>query len=237
MKWLEAHVPTENAPQDYTDMLGRGFSGYREILRLDGAQQREVLWKKPPLGAVSAGWGYAVWQPHVPHGELAHSKPNLGGQRFFFQSNPRAGARPHAFIILCKEWGNHCEVTFWPCLTFLSPATTIDKLFPEVFQLFVYPCDWLYFQPSWCPWLYRGKEAHLKPSLHCGNLPRVTLTNIGHDQESQSKKNKISQQNIWDSRVDVTRCSINYPILWPLLYFFCDLLFLCSHLLYRGLPS
>lgn len=43
MKWLEAHVPTENAPQDYTDMLGRGFSGYREILRLDGAQQREVL--------------------------------------------------------------------------------------------------------------------------------------------------------------------------------------------------
>lgn len=75
---------------------------------------------------------------------------------------------------------------------------------------------WLVIFPtSWWPWLEREKEAHLKPSLHCGNLPRVTLTNIGHDQESQSKKNKISQQNIWDSRVDVTRCSINFIYLYP----------------------
>lgn len=40
----------------------------------------------------------------------------------------------------------------------------------------------------------RQKEANLKPSLHGGNLPQVTLTNIGRGQESQSKKNKASQQ-------------------------------------------
>lgn len=58
--------------------------------------------KEAPLGAISAGWQCGVWQLHVPSGKLARLKTNLGGQRFFFQLKPKAGARPHAFIILCN---------------------------------------------------------------------------------------------------------------------------------------
>lgn len=60
----------------------------------------------------------------------------------------------------------------------------------------------------------RQKEANLKPSLHGGNLPQVTLTNIGRGQESQSKKNKASQQNVWSSKVDVARCSVDFIYLY-----------------------
>lgn len=133
--------------------VGQGFSRHRKILGLNGAWQREVPRKKHPLGAITAGWEWGVWQPHAPHGKLPHSKPK---QSFFFQSDPKAGARTHALLILCKEGENCCEVTlFWPYLAFLSLNSIIDKFFLEVFQLFAYLSDRLYFQPSGCLLQYR----------------------------------------------------------------------------------
>lgn len=39
----------------------------------------------------------------------------------------------------------------------------------------------------------REKEANLKPSLHGGNLPQVTLSNIGRGQESQRRTKQANK--------------------------------------------
>lgn len=74
---------------------------------------------------------------------------------------------------------------------------------------------WLYFQPGWCPWCYREKEAHRSLVSVLGNLPFIILTNTGQGQESRSKKNEINQQNNWEARIDVTQCSLGFICLYP----------------------
>lgn len=52
------------------------------------------------------------------------------------------------------------------------------------------------------------RMKHTRSLVSVGKLPFVIFTNTGQGQESQSKKNKINQQNNWEARIDVARCSI-----------------------------
>lgn len=175
---MEAHSPIENAPQGYPQMLGRGFSWYWEILGLDGALPGEVPERKPCLEPfLQCG----IWQPDVPHGELAYSKPNLGNKAASSNQSPGLGQALMLLIILCKERGSSCQGTsFWRPLAFLSLATITDKSFLELFicwskQLVIFPARLMDTYDN----IERMKRTWSLVSF-VGNPPSVILTNLGH---------------------------------------------------------
>lgn len=90
---MEAHSSIENAPPDYTEMLGGGFSRYREILGPDGAQQEEAPETKPCLRSQFCRMGGGGWQPDFPLWDSAHPNPNLWNKLLPI----RPGTRAHAF--------------------------------------------------------------------------------------------------------------------------------------------